>query len=509
MEPPSAKTRHEIAAELAHSRGFSYRPVNELSADHLDDAIGRLLALANSNEDPSSAAAAAVMGLTEAPRRSLMEMAEEMANLFPGEVSSKTDAQASVWRAKWKRVAKRMVDYLGENRAIDDLREEDAMGLVAELQKKVDVRDLTAESANKDIAFLNRMIREHHRLLNRPKLVNLFHGHRTKKPVGRKRMKKPAVPLEYLELWLMPDAWGAINDQVRDISLIAMETGCRASEIYNLPPEAIQLNAPIPHILIAFEEEGVYKRELKTEASDREIPLVGVALEAMKRNPHGFPRYRGNRNFNNTANKSMRDIGLFRIVSESSVGAGVRRIEAVTGRGAQQLVQRRLRVLDDAATHLGARPEEVDRVVLRLMGELHDRQKEIAELRRDLARMEFERLLEQTQSVDGVQVLASRVEASDMDTLREMTDWLRNRLGSVVIVLGAVIDGKPNFVAAVTPDLVERGLKAGNVIRQVARIVGGGGGGRATLAQAGGRDPGRLDEALALVPQVVGEMLDA
>jgi alanyl-tRNA synthetase len=203
------------------------------------------------------------------------------------------------------------------------------------------------------------------------------------------------------------------------------------------------------------------------------------------------------------------DVGLFRIVSESSVGAGVRRIEAVTGRGAQQLVQRRLRVLDDAATHLGARPEEVDRVVLRLMGELHDRQKEIAELRRDLARMEFERLLEQTQTVDGVQVLASRVEASDMDTLREMTDWLRNRLGSVVIVLGAVIDGKPNFVAAVTPDLVERGLKAGNVIRQVARIVGGGGGGRATLAQAGGRDAGRLDEALALVPQVVGEMLDA
>jgi alanyl-tRNA synthetase len=201
------------------------------------------------------------------------------------------------------------------------------------------------------------------------------------------------------------------------------------------------------------------------------------------------------------------DIGLFRIVSEGSVGAGLRRIEAVTGRGAQQLVQSRLRVLDDAAAHLGARPEEVDRAVLRLMGDLHDQQKEAAELRRKLARLEFEASLRRVTEVDGVQILATQVQASDMDTLREMTDWARNRLGSVVIVLGAVIAGKPNFVAAVTPDLVERGLRAGTVIQKVARVVGGGGGGRPTLAQAGGRDPDRLDEALALVPKVVGDLL--
>jgi alanyl-tRNA synthetase len=201
------------------------------------------------------------------------------------------------------------------------------------------------------------------------------------------------------------------------------------------------------------------------------------------------------------------EIGLFRIVSEASVGAGVRRIEAVTGRMAQQLVQKRLGVLDAAATHLGAPPEEVDRAVLRLMGELHDRQKEIGDLRRDLARLEFEALSSQVREVAGVQVLAAPVKATDMDTLREMTDWFRTRLGSVVIVLGAVIDGKPNFVAAITPDLVERGLEAGSLVKKVARVVGGGGGGRPTLAQAGGRDPDRLNEALALVPEVVGEIL--
>jgi len=103
-----------------------------------------------------------------------------------------------------------------------------------------------------------------------------------------------------------------------------------------------------------------------------------------------------------------------------------------------------------------------------------------------------------------VPVLAARVRAADMDTLREMTDWFRNKLGSVVVVLGTVIDDKPNIVAAVTPDLVERGLKAGDIVKRVARVVGGGGGGRPTLAQAGGRDPNRMDEALAWVARSDG-----
>lgn len=104
-------------------------------------------------------------------------------------------------------------------------------------------------------------------------------------------------------------------------------------------------------------------------------------------------------------------------------------------------------------------------------------------------------------------MLAARVHAANVETLREMTDWLRTQLGSVVVVLGAVIGEKPSFVAAVTPDLVEKGLKAGAVIERVARVVGGGGGGRPTLAQAGGRDPRRLNEALALVPSVIKDLV--
>jgi len=99
------------------------------------------------------------------------------------------------------------------------------------------------------------------------------------------------------------------------------------------------------------------------------------------------------------------------------------------------------------------------------------------------------------------------VQADDIESLREMTDWVRDRLGSVVLVLGAVLDGKPGFVAAVTPDLVERGLRADWLVKEVANLVGGGGGGRATLAQAGGRDASKLQEALAAVEGFLAERL--
>ena len=197
------------------------------------------------------------------------------------------------------------------------------------------------------------------------------------------------------------------------------------------------------------------------------------------------------------------EIGLFRILSESSVGAGVRRIEAVTGRAAQRLAQSRLNVLDAAAAYLNCSPDEVDRKVLGLMGELQKREKEIERLQRKIAQHDFEALLTQVRDVEGVRVLAAQVEATSVETLREMSDWFRNRMGSGVIVLGAVMAGKPNFVAAITPDLTQRGLHAGRLVKAVAQVVGGGGGGKPTLAQAGGRDVSRMGEALSLVPGLV------
>jgi alanyl-tRNA synthetase len=191
------------------------------------------------------------------------------------------------------------------------------------------------------------------------------------------------------------------------------------------------------------------------------------------------------------------DIGQFHIISEGSVGAGLRRIEAVTGRAAERLVSDRLGVLETAAAHLECQPEEVDQKVLVLINQSQSAQKEINRLRQELAHRDFERLMSHTRDLDGAAFLAAQVKASQVETLREMTDWFRDRYPSSVIMLGAVIDQRPQLVAAVTPDLVERGVRANDLIKRAARVIGGGGGGRPTLAQAGGRDADRLDEALS------------
>ena len=193
------------------------------------------------------------------------------------------------------------------------------------------------------------------------------------------------------------------------------------------------------------------------------------------------------------------DIGLFLITSEGSVAAGIRRIEAVTGRKAYELVQSRFQDLNQAAALLDASPSGTPEKVAALLEELNEAHKQIANLRRELAETHFVRELEEVPSVEGVPVLTTILPDADSNTLRQMADRFRQRFPSGVAVLASVSDGAPILVAAVTEDLVERGLHAGELIQSVAQHLGGGGGGRPTLAQAGGKDASRLEEALASV----------
>jgi alanyl-tRNA synthetase len=200
-------------------------------------------------------------------------------------------------------------------------------------------------------------------------------------------------------------------------------------------------------------------------------------------------------------------IGFFHIVSEGSVGAGVRRIEAVTGRGAMELVQSRLRLLDHTAAVLRVPPDQLDRAVRNLYAENQTLQKESARLKARLAFQQTERLATEAVNVRGVAVVAAQVEGADVQTLRDMSDWLRNKLGSSVVILATAVEDKPQIIAAVTDDLVKRGLHAGELVKHVARVVGGGGGGKPSLAQAGGRDLSKLPEALAQAPDLVAQVL--
>jgi len=201
-------------------------------------------------------------------------------------------------------------------------------------------------------------------------------------------------------------------------------------------------------------------------------------------------------------------IGMFHIVSQESIGAGVRRVEAVTGHGAVDFVEDQLERLERVAAHLGVPPQDLERRVGELQRDLVEAQKEIDRLQQRLARQEFESLLAQVETVDGTSMIAARVEVAGVDGLREMTDWFRDRLTSGVFVLGTVTGGRPALVASVTSDVVERGGDAGELARRMGQVIGGGGGGRPTMAQAGGNDPGKLNEALDQASAILREQLE-
>jgi len=197
------------------------------------------------------------------------------------------------------------------------------------------------------------------------------------------------------------------------------------------------------------------------------------------------------------------EIGLFHIISEGSIGAGLRRIEAVTGRGTEEYLERRFSNLAKIAESLGASPDNVQDKVSNLVTELEKERRRVLSLERELSKRIAMSLLSQAEVVNGIRVLAARVPPYRLEVLREMSDLLREQLKSAVIVLGTIYDNKPIFVAAVTPDLVAKGYNAGEIVKQVARMAGGGGGGKASFAQAGGKYKDKLDEALQLVKSLI------
>ena len=201
------------------------------------------------------------------------------------------------------------------------------------------------------------------------------------------------------------------------------------------------------------------------------------------------------------------DIGLFLITYEGSISSGIRRIEAVTGWHAYQLTRERMNTLDEVNQFLGTAPSETVDKIKTLTQELSAAHKEIERLRAQRVASAFEDVLSETEQVQGVTVLKTILPDADLDSLREMADKFRQKVGSGVAVLASDQGGKPILIATVTEDLVERGLHAGKLVKQVAGVVGGGGGGRPSLAQAGGKDPSKLAEALDQVSVYIRENL--
>ncbi|MGD7009802.1 alanine--tRNA ligase [Metabacillus sp. 84] len=200
-------------------------------------------------------------------------------------------------------------------------------------------------------------------------------------------------------------------------------------------------------------------------------------------------------------------IGLFKLISESGIGAGTRRIEAVTGKTAYEAMSDQLSILEEAAVKLKTKAKEVPARIDSLAAELKELQRENESLTSKLGNLEASSLTDQVKDVDGVKLLASKVNAKDMNSLRAILDDLKAKLGSAVIVLGAASGDKVNIAAGVSKDLIDRGLHAGKLVKEVAERCGGGGGGRPDMAQAGGKDPEKLESALNYAEEWIKSVL--
>jgi len=200
------------------------------------------------------------------------------------------------------------------------------------------------------------------------------------------------------------------------------------------------------------------------------------------------------------------DIGFFKIVSETGVAAGIRRVEAVTAEGALAAVQAQEARLAEAAAALKAQPDEITQKVQQILDNVRSLEKELARLKSKMAASQGEELVAQAADVKGVKVLAATIEGADAKTLRETMDKLKDKLKTAAIVLAASDGGRVSLIAGVTPDLTAR-LKAGELVNFVAQQVGGKGGGRADMAQAGGSEPAKVPGALGSVKGWVEQRL--
>lgn len=205
--------------------------------------------------------------------------------------------------------------------------------------------------------------------------------------------------------------------------------------------------------------------------------------------------------------KSTGELGAAYVAAESGIGSGMRRVEVVAGRAAHELARARSRQVGALAARLGTAPEQLDERVQGLLDELREARRLASRLEALMGRAQAANLVADAERIDGLRLVSARVDATSMDALLQIKDAVQQSLGSGIIVLGAVMEGRPQFVASVSPELVRPTLDAVVLVREIAGVTGGSGGGRRELARAGGRDPSRIDAALAHAAEVVRSAL--
>jgi alanyl-tRNA synthetase len=211
----------------------------------------------------------------------------------------------------------------------------------------------------------------------------------------------------------------------------------------------------------------------------------------------------GGTHVNNTAS-----IGMFKILSESGIASGIRRIEAITGSGVYEYLINLEAEVDDLSHILKTNRLSIIEKAKTITEELKEKDKEIERLKGKLSTNIAQEILDTKEVVEGVNLITYKANDLDMDALRNLGDELKNKLNSGVIVLASVANEKITFVSMVTKDLNSKGILAGNIVKEVAKVTGGGGGGRPDMAQAGGKDISKVDEALSIVKDLIKDQIN-
>lgn len=293
--------RYDEARRKARSLGFEYLPHDQLITLPAEKLLERLEALVAKGAANEPAARAALLGTEKRPAFRLSRLFEEYELAIKDEIRDFSPDQLRIWRNGRIRAVEQFVQVIGD-KPVTEITDSDAIDYAEWWRARILDEDIAAKSANKDIGQLSRMLKEMS-IRRRLNLPDVFKGLRLRGEVERSRL-----PFEtaFIQTRLLGGALDGLNADARLVFYVMIETGLRPSEIVNLTDETIILNAPIPHVQIVADG-----RRLKTEDSAREVPLVGVALSALRQQPRGFPKYRDKATaLSATVNKFLLENGL-------------------------------------------------------------------------------------------------------------------------------------------------------------------------------------------------------
>ncbi len=303
-----AQVRFRAARDLADMRGFAFLSAATVAERPLQEVLARVEAMRAPDGWPDPVIASGVLGGANEPTLRLSDLVEHAETLSVQDNRFKSAEQMRLWRNPRVRAVRNLIAALGGDRPVVEIGPVEARQHRRWWQSRIADEGQSSQTANKDFHYISGMLARFYEDIDHADPPRPYMGVSIRDRHA-KVQRKDEVPVAYItDRWFAPGAFDGLNDEARDILLIALETGCRQSEIHDLPASAFQLDADVPHLCVRNEaaHDPDARREIKNRHSERDVPLVGVALAAAQRHPAGFPRYRNKRSYSAIVNKYLK-----------------------------------------------------------------------------------------------------------------------------------------------------------------------------------------------------------